>query len=97
MARNDAVKKESAKIRPAPVIHSTNPESGRSLIDKCKSGTVEEIKTSEEVFVTGTMGELTPVNRIDDYVLKNKIDFSYYQEINKLFKDSIKGLSENAV
>ena len=64
---------------------------------KEKNITVEEIKTSEEVFVTGTMGELTPVNRIDDYVLKSKIDFSYYQEINKLFKDSVKGLSENVV
>ncbi len=76
------------------------------IISLCKSNginvkekniTVEEIKTSEEVFVTGTMGELTPVNRIDDYVLKSKIDFSYFQEIDKLFKDSVKMLSENVV
>ncbi len=65
------------------------------IIIKEKNITVEDLISADEVFVTGTMGELTIVTKIDEINLKNKNQISVFHDINILFKKSISEFSEN--
>ena len=60
-----------------------------------KNISVDEIKNADEVFVTGTMGELTLVNKIDETDFTKNNSTSIFSNINSLFKKSTIELSEN--
>jgi branched-chain amino acid aminotransferase len=47
---------------------------------------ISEFYNADEVFTSGTMGELTKVNEIDGRIIENKNDFSLLEMINKEFK-----------
>jgi len=53
-----------------------------------------EFYTADEVFATGTMGELTPVTEIDGRVIQNKSGKSVLTDLQQLFRDKIPGLCE---
>jgi len=46
-----------------------------------------EFYTADQVFVTGTMGELTPVNAIDGRAIINKSEIDMFDRINGLFSE----------
>lgn len=48
-----------------------------------------EFYNADEVFATGTMGELTPVKEIDGRPIENKAGSTVRKEINKLMHDSL--------
>ena len=55
---------------------------------------VTEFYSADEVFATGTMGELTPIFEIDGRKIENKRKSNVRQQISKEFKQSIPGLCE---
>lgn len=76
----------------------------RSLvIELCKANKISieernlsltEFYTADEVFGTGTMGELTPVTEIDGRKVTNRSDKSLLQELSEKFKTLIPKYSE---
>lgn len=54
-----------------------------------KNISLTEIYTADEVFTTGTMGELTPIIEVDGRKVINKSNNNFFDIINKLFKENI--------
>ncbi|MCL4119472.1 UNVERIFIED_CONTAM: hypothetical protein GTU68_067348 [Idotea baltica] len=54
-----------------------------------KNLSLTELYTADEVFTTGTMGELTPVIEIDGRVIENNYSDKTFDRINSWFKGSI--------
>lgn len=59
-----------------------------------KNLSLTEFYTADEVFATGTMGELTPLTEIDGRRIENRHHTSLLEEINKTFRELIPGLCE---
>ena len=51
-----------------------------------KNISLTELYTADEVFCSGTMGELTPITQIDGREIPHKYEGSRLQELNKLFE-----------
>ncbi len=75
----------------------------RTIIDLCKSNnlpikerniSLTEFYTADQVFVTGTMGELTPVSAIDGRKIVNKHSQNTLNQINTLFNELTKTQGE---
>lgn len=58
-----------------------------------KNISLTEIYNADEVFCTGTMGELTPVKMIDGRMIENKSDISITKTLNRSLKNKIELLS----
>lgn len=58
-----------------------------------KNLSLTEFYNADEVFTTGTMGELTPVTEIDGRIIENRNDCGLYIKLNQLFGDKIQLLS----
>lgn len=56
---------------------------------------VSEWYNADEVFTTGTMGELTPVNVIDGRTIENKTGSSIQEQLYVLFKQQIEQFAES--
>ncbi|MDX2304512.1 MAG: aminotransferase class IV [Microscillaceae bacterium] len=59
-----------------------------------KNLSLTEFYTADQVFATGTMGELTPLTEIDGRRIENRHHTSLLEEINKTFRELIPGLCE---
>lgn len=78
-----------------PFADSCLPGITRALIiELCKANgipvqekriSITEFYTADEVFTTGTMGELTKVHEIDGRSIKNKWSGSVLEQLNALF------------
>lgn len=85
-----------------PYGHACLPGITRGIVlELCKTNgipaqeknlSITEFYYADEVFVTGTMGELTPVSEIDGRAIKNKNDQSVFETLNKHFQE----LTENS-
>ncbi|MBZ9559802.1 MULTISPECIES: aminotransferase class IV [unclassified Modicisalibacter] len=53
--------------------------------------TLAQTYTADEAFVTGTLGGLTPVYRIDGHAIVNRRDTSLMQRLTALYEDYLKG------
>ena len=63
---------------------------------KCteKNLSLTEFYTADEVFATGTMGELTPVTEIDGRIITNNFGKSILRDLQRIFRDNIPNLCE---
>lgn len=61
-----------------------------------KNLSLVEFYTADEVFATGTMGELTPVVEIDGRIIENHSTLQRRKELQESFKRLIPKLCENA-
>jgi len=57
-----------------------------------KNISLTEIYTADEVFCTGTMGELTPINNIDGRIIENKSGIKVMEDLINAFEDRIPNL-----
>ena len=51
-----------------------------------KNISIAEFYNADEVFTTGTMGELTPVNEIDGRMIQNKSNSVIREQLYKAYK-----------
>ena len=51
-----------------------------------KNISIAEFYNADEVFTTGTMGELTPVHEIDGRVIQNKFNSALREQLSKAYK-----------
>ena len=63
--------------------------SGHNIPAQEKNLSLVEFYNADEVFATGTMGELTPVKEIDGRVIENKTSSSIRKQLNDLMQDSL--------
>lgn len=61
-----------------------------------KNLSLTEFYNADEVFTTGTMGELTPVLEIDGRKIENKMGFSILDKIKILFSKKIESETKNS-
>ncbi|HMU42805.1 MAG TPA: aminotransferase class IV [Ignavibacteriaceae bacterium] len=61
-----------------------------------KNLSLTEFYNADEVFTTGTMGELTPVLEIDGRKIENKLGFSIVDKIKILFSKKIESETKNS-
>lgn len=75
------------------------------VIDLCKENNISiieknislsEFYNADEVFTTGTMGEVTPVLEIDGRKIENKMGFSIVDKIKILFSKKIESETKNS-
>jgi len=66
---------------------------GISVPSSEKNISLTEIYNADEVFCTGTMGELTPVKMIDGRLIENKSNSAITKMLSKSLKDKIELLS----
>ena len=59
-----------------------------------KNLSLTEAYTADEVFATGTMGELTPVTEIDGRKIVNRSVHSVLPQLQRAFRDVIPSLCE---
>lgn len=81
-----------------PLPHACLPGITRDLVLKlCKTNKIScseqnlslsEAYNADEVFATGTMGELTPIRSIDGRLINNLNQSSVYSKLNTLFNNS---------
>ncbi|MBL0339619.1 MAG: aminotransferase class IV [Bacteroidetes bacterium] len=64
------------------------------IISYEKNISLTEIYNADEVFCTGTMGELTPVKEIDGRVIETKSESKLIKKLSEAFVEKIKLLSE---
>lgn len=71
----------------------------QTVIDICKDNSIpieernlsiSEFYNADEVFVTGTMGELTAVGEIDGRFIENKSDSKILDQLQNLFREKVK-------
>jgi len=55
---------------------------------------ITEFYNADEVFVTGTMGELTAVGEIDGRLIENKSDLKVLDQLQQLFREKVKSEGE---
>ena len=60
---------------------------------KEKDISLTEFYNADEVFTTGTMGELTPVVEIDGRIIENRSGSGLLERLNRLFEEKIPVLS----
>ena len=87
-----------------PYTHNCLPGITRATImDLCHKHSVEcieknisltELYNADEVFCTGTMGELTPITEIDGRQVPHSSDHSLFSQIQHLFNKAIPDLCE---
>ncbi len=87
-----------------PHAHACLPGITRGLIlDICKAEgipyserniSISEFYNADEVFNTGTMGELTPVTEIDGRKIENKFGSSVFEKIRNAFREKTKTAGE---
>ena len=54
-----------------------------------KNISLTELYTAQQVFCTGTMGELTPITKIDGRLIKNNLDDDIFDQLNSAFHSRI--------
>ncbi len=59
-----------------------------------KNISLTELYNADQVFCSGTMGELTPISDIDGRKITNKSNSSLFLEINNLFRQSLHTMCE---
>jgi branched-chain amino acid aminotransferase len=55
---------------------------------------LSEFYNADEVFTTGTMGELTPVHEIDGRIIENKTGSEVRKQLYAVFKEKIEAEAE---
>lgn len=61
-----------------------------------KNISIVELYNADEVFTTGTMGEISPVLEIDGRKIENKTEFSIVDKIKILFSNKIESETKNS-